>query len=124
MSNYNSARYVVIMLAATLTLAYAAVADFSGKWSGSAPDNAGGMYVVLQQEGTLLTGSAGPTESKQFPIMAGKVGGDHLTFEIKMGGGIIRFDLIGTTSELRGIARILEDDGNTDTAKVVLERVP
>src|ERR1700692_333765 len=99
MSNYNSAKYLEIMLAATLTLAYGAVADFSGKWSGSAPDNAGGMYVVLHQEGTTLTGSAGPSESKQFPIIAGKVDGDHLTFEIKMSAGIIRFDLAGRASE-------------------------
>jgi hypothetical protein len=60
MSNANPAIHVVIMLVATLTLAYAAVADFSGKWSGPAPGNAGGMYVVLRQDGTTLTGSAGP----------------------------------------------------------------
>jgi hypothetical protein len=106
-----------------LTSAYAAEANFSGKWLGSSPDM-GAMYAVLKQEGTTLTGSAGPSESKQFPITTGKVDGDRLTFEAKMGGGTIRFDLTSTASELRGTVRLFEDDGNTANTSVVLKRAP
>ncbi len=84
----------------------------------------GAMYAVLKQEGTTLTGSAGPSESKQFPITTGQVDGGRVTFEVKMGGGTIRFDLTGAASELHGMMRLIEDDGNTADARVVLKRVP
>jgi len=122
MSTINSGRFFLILLAATLSLAWAAAGDFSGKWSGSAPGGPGGMYVVLHQEGTKLTGSAGPTQSRQFPIVNGTVEGDHLVFEIKMGGGTIHFDLVSAGAELTGTARISEDDGHTDSTKIVLKR--
>jgi hypothetical protein len=136
MSNYNSAglergrakaaALFVVTLVGMLAAAYAATADFSGKWSGSSPDkdSMGPVYAILRQEGSTLTGSAGPSESKQFPITSGKVDGDRLAFEIKMGGGTIRFDLTGAASELRGTAQILEDDGHTASANVVFKRVP
>jgi hypothetical protein len=117
---------IALVIVATLASAYAAAADFSGKWSGASPDNdsVGTMYAVLKQEGTTLTGTAGPSESKQFQITTGKVDGDHLIFEIKMGGGTIRFDLTSTSSELRGTMRLSEDDGHTANANVVLKRIP
>jgi len=92
----------------------------------SSPDNdsVGTMYAVLKQEGTSLTGSAGPSESKQFQITTGKVDGDHLIFEVKMGGGTIRFDLTGTSAELRGTMRLFEDDGHLANPNVVLKRIP
>lgn len=117
---------LILLVVAMLTSAYAAAADFSGKWSGSSPgnDSVGTMYAVLKQEGTTLTGSAGPSESKQFPITTAKIDGDHLIFEVMMGGGTIRFDLTNTASELRGTMKLLEDDGNTANANVVLKRIP
>jgi hypothetical protein len=122
MSTINSRRFFVIVLAATLTSAWAAAGDFSGKWSGSAPDGPGGMYVVLHQEGTKLTGSAGPTQARQFPMVNGTVEGDHLVFEIKMGGGTIHFDLVSAGAELTGTVRMSGDDGHTDSTKIVLKR--
>lgn len=73
-------RAIALVIVATLTSAYAAAADFSGKWSGSSPDNdsVGTMYAVLKQEGATLTGTAGPSESKQFQVITGRVDGDHL----------------------------------------------
>jgi hypothetical protein len=116
----------LVIVGAMLTSAYAASADFSGKWSGSSPDDhsLGTIYAVLKQDGDTLTGSAGPSESKQFPITTAKVDGNRLTFEIKMGGGTIRFDLTSAASQLRGTMRLLEDDGHTANANVVLKRIP
>lgn len=110
---------------ALLTAVAAAAGDLSGKWSGSSPDGkpVGTVYAVLKQDGMMLTGSAGPNESRQFPITTGKVDGDHLTFEVKMGGGIIRFDLTANGSELKGTMRVFEDDDHTDSANVVLTRI-
>jgi hypothetical protein len=131
MSNYSTSSAgrgwakPLVLVVAILTSAYAAAADFSGKWSGSSPDkdSVGTVYAVLKQEGTTLTGSAGPSESKQFPITTGKVAGDHLNFEVKTGGGTIRFDLTQTALELRGTMRLFEDDGHTANASVVLKRI-
>jgi hypothetical protein len=129
MSNYNCGKSgrgrarILVLVVTMLISAYAADVTFSGKWLGSSPDM-GAMCAVLKQEGTTLTGSAGPSEAKQFPITTGKVEGDRLTFEVKMAGGTIRFDLTSTTSELRGTMRLFEDDGNTASASVVLKRVP
>ncbi len=63
MSNYKSGRNgrgrgkVLVLVVAMLAVAYAADANFSGKWLGSSPD-LGATYAVLKQEGTTLTGSA------------------------------------------------------------------
>jgi|SRR5581483_10343073 len=103
-SSLGRRRAIALVIVATLTSAYAAAADFSGKWSGSSPgnDSVGTTYAVLKQEGTMLTGSAGPGESKQFQITTGKVDGAHLIFEVKMGGGTIRFDLTSTSARNSG----------------------
>lgn len=105
----------------------ASAADFSGKWSGSSPDSKSvkTVYAVLKQDGTTLAGSAGPSESHQFPIATGNVDGDHLIFEVRMSGGVIRFDLTAVASELKGSMHLSEDGGqHTDNANVVLKRVP
>ena len=104
----------------------ASAADFSGKWLGSSADpSVGTMYAVLKQDGGTLTGSAGPSESRQFPITTGKVDGDHLVFEVTMRGGVIRFDLTAAASELKGTMNLSEDGGqHTATASIVLKRIP
>jgi len=114
-----------MVILALLTAVSASAADLSGKWSGSSPDGkpVGTIYAVLKQDGVTLTGSAGPNESRQFPITTGKVDGDHLTFEVKMGGGIIRFDLTATGSELKGTMRVFEDDDHTASTNIVLTRI-
>src|SRR5579871_1505749 len=112
-----------MMMAGLLVSVCASAADFSGKWSGSAPQ-AGSLYAVLKQDGTTLTGSAGPNESRQFPIVTGKVEGDHLLFEVKMAGGEIRFDLTAAGPDLKGTIRLSEDGGqHTANDSAVLSRV-
>lgn len=134
MSNFNSthekckvARLVLIvaMVLPPLTSAYAQAAGVSGKWSGSSSDNGpiGTVFAVLKQEGTTLTGTAGPSESKQLPIASGKVAGERLTFEVKMGGGTLRFDLTDAGSELRGTVQLSDGGGHTESSKVVLKPV-
>ena len=119
-----SAPSVVAWAVVCLAAISMAATDYSGKWSADLPAKGGGIFAVLQQDDAKLTGSAGPGETKQFPITTGKVEGDHLVFEVKTGGGTIHFDLTGTAGELRGTARILSDDGHTDSANIVLKRVP
>ena len=113
-------------MVALLAAVCASAADFSGKWAGSSPDDksVGTIYAVLKQDGTTLTGSAGPKESRQFPITTGKVDGDHLTFEVNMGGGRMRFEVTAAGPELKGTMQIFEDDNHTASANIVLTRSP
>lgn len=78
-----------------------AATDHSGKWSGTSPQM-GKVYAVLQQDGAKLTGSAGPSESRQLPITTGRAEGDHLTFDVKIGG---RNDALRSHRERGGAAR-------------------
>ena len=112
-----------LLIMALLTSAYA-FAAVSGKWTSDGSDSVGGIFVVLRQDGTHLSGSAGPNASRQFPILSGTVKGDHLSFEVKMGGGTIRFDLVSARAELKGTSYLSEDDGHTDSMDVVLKRIP
>jgi hypothetical protein len=103
--------------------------DVSGTWSGAfTPCEPGGsahespVYMVLKQAGSTLTGTAGPGKSQQFPIQNGTVDGDHLTFDVQMGGGGIALDLKLVAGELRGEMQLTEGRRKT-TAKAILRRV-
>jgi len=109
---------------ALLSAAYALAADYSGKWSSAGNSSAGAMFVVLKQDGASLSGSAGPAESRQFPIVKGKAEGDHLVFEVKMGAGTMRFDLVAGGTELKGTAHLSDNEGHSDSMDLVLKRIP
>jgi len=117
MSAPSVAAWAVVCVAAISM----AATDYSGKWSGTSPEM-GAVYAVLQQDGAKLSGSAGPNEARQFPITTGKAEGDHLIFDVKMGGGTMRFDLTANGAELRGTVHLSEGDQNA-SASVVLKRV-
>jgi len=117
MSACSVAAWAVLCFAAIST----AATDYSGKWSGNSPEM-GTVYAVLQQDGPKLAGSAGPGESRQFPITTGKADGDHLTFDVKMGGGTMHFDLTANGADLRGTVQ-LSDGDNHASANLVLRRV-
>ena len=124
-TNLKKARMAALLCTiALLSSICAFAADFSGKWSSAGNNPAGAMFVVLRQDGNKLSGSAGPTESHQFPIANGKVDGDHIIFEAKMGGGTIRFDLASDGATLKGTARMSDEDGHSDSMNIVLKRVP
>jgi hypothetical protein len=124
---FRSRRVLVFMIAMWLPAAGAMAADFTGRWSGSFTDSDTGktspIYCILKEDGSTLTGSAGPSESHQMPITGGKIEGDHLTFAVRMAGGTITFDLTNDGGELKGPMHI-SDDGHTANARVVLKRIP
>ena len=115
------ARSVGAWVAVCLAAISMAAMDCSGKWSGTSPEM-GAVYAVLRQDGAKLTGSAGPGESRQLPIITGRVEGDHLTFDVKMGGGTLHFDLTVNGAELRGTVQLSQGDDHS-SANVVLKRV-
>jgi hypothetical protein len=113
-------RLLLLLVSAVTLLA----ADATGKWTGTLTPDDGGegpAYLVLKQEGTKLTGTAGPGEDKQTPIENGKVDGATITFELPAGGGVMKFALKQQGEEIKGdVSR--ESDGQKQTAKLAVKR--
>ena len=55
-------------------------ADVTGSWSGSS--YGGPWYLVLKQQGTEVTGTAGPNAAQQMLKLAGKLDGEQLSFKL------------------------------------------
>ncbi len=120
-------KFAGMLVMIVLSLTGALAADVTGKWSGTFVDGDSGkessIYAVLKQSGTTLTGSAGPSDAHQLPILTGKIEGDHLIFSVQMSGGTIHFDLTNDGGELKGKMQVSED-GHTAHATVTFKRVP
>jgi uncharacterized protein (TIGR03435 family) len=87
-------------------------ADVTGGWTGTA---GGPLYIILKQDGTRLSGSAGPMAAEQMATFEnGKIEGDHITFRVGPFQMDLRLEgdrLVGQTVEAEGPGR-----------KVVLKR--
>lgn len=115
-----------IVLLAALT---ASAADISGKWSGSftmtgsgGETQVGTAFVVFQQKGTELTGSGGPDESSQWPILKGKVEGNRITFEVQSDGPLYKVDVMLVGDHIKGDVMVVQD-GQTSKGHVDVTRV-
>jgi len=103
-------------------------ADATGKWTGtmtvSRPDGspkAGPALVILKQDGSTLTGTAGPDEGGQRAIEKGKAENGNLTFEVPNGELVMKFQLKQEGDAITGqISR--NHEGETQTAKLELRR--
>lgn len=130
--NSLAARFsVAVFLAVTLGSAARAQppGDVSGTWSGTivitmpdgkvAPDKA---VLVLQQNGAVLTGTAGASIDKQSAIENGKVGADGIRFHVSAGGGM-DFHLQLEQGALRGDA-VANTPRGAMTARLEAIRAP
>jgi hypothetical protein len=79
MTKSHLARLAVLVLLLSPSL-FASAEDLSGKWSGTFvvtvgenPPQDDTAYMVATQKGADLTGTIGPNESQQFPILKGKI---------------------------------------------------
>jgi uncharacterized protein (TIGR03435 family) len=103
----------LILFALFPALACLQAADVTGSWSGSY--YAGPIYLVLKQQGTEVTGTAGPSASQQMlKLAAGKLDGENLTFKV----GPLEVNLRLQGDDLKG-----ELKEPNDTAPLVLTRV-
>jgi hypothetical protein len=111
-----------------LLFASLAAADLTGKWTGSfdttGPDGEmkqSTAYMDLKQNGSEVTGTAGPNQNRQWPIMKGKIDGDQITFEVQSDGPLMKFELRLVDEHLKGEAHA-ERDGKTMKAKLDLTK--
>jgi len=105
-------------------------ADVSGKWSGSfdvtgpdgetKPDTA---FLNIKQDGAKISGTAGPSEDKQFNIKTGQIDGDKITLEVELeDGGVLSFDLKLEADHIKGNVKGQMGDDKV-TAKLDVTRV-
>src|SRR5579883_1764747 len=108
--------------------AWTAGADVTGKWTGTfvmdgAKDGARESAVILnlKQDGSVLSGTAGPTEDQQWPVEKGRVEGDRGHLEVQSSGPLLKFDLALASDHLKGDAHI-SANGQELSAKVDAQR--
>jgi len=117
----------VIGLVLLFSLNTIAAEDLTGKWAGSFIMTLDGetrddvAYMELKQNGTELTGTAGPNVDKQWNIQKGKVEGNKVTFEVQTEEPLIQFELELVNGHLKGNAKAAHD-GKTMSAVLDLER--
>ena len=110
-------------------LAFAA--DVTGKYSGTytstgsdGQSNESGVFVILKQTGTQITGSGGPDESRQYPIRNGKIVGTTITGEaVNPDGPIYKLNLTVTGDKIAGSVEVNLPNGQTGQAKLSATRV-
>ena len=97
-------------------------ADATGTWTGTltrSEGQSGPARLVLKQDGDKLSGTAGPDENEQRPILNGKVENGALTFELDNG---MKFTLKQDADEITGeVTREME--GETQRGKLAVKRV-
>lgn len=117
------------MLLAVFALTAAADTDITGKWSGSvnatSPDGEATnqpAFLILKQTGSEITGTVGPNEDEQVPIVKGKIEGAKITIEANHEGHTVKLALVLAEEHIKGEASI-EMEGQTKTVKIDVTRV-
>jgi hypothetical protein len=112
------------LLLLTLTAVSLLAADATGTWTGTLTpigDEPHSAHLVLKQDGTKLTGTAGPQPEQQSAIVAGKAEDGKITFEVGAGEATMKFVLRQEGNEIKGdVTR--EQNGEVQTAKLVVSR--
>lgn len=106
---------VCILFAATL--AVAADSDVTGKWTGSfnvtgpnGETDDSTAVLMLKQTGTAITGTVGPNDDQQFPILKGKIDGDKITLEADHDGHTMNFNLVLAAGRIKGEVQMSHDN--------------
>jgi hypothetical protein len=114
-------RHIFLYLATAIGLLGA---DATGTWTGTftpAGDHSEPAHLVLKQEGTKITGTAGPRAEEQHQILNGKAEDGVITFEVQGGKALLKFVLKQDGEEITGdISR--DEEGGKKTAKLTVKR--
>ena len=100
-------------------------ADVSGTWVGTLSPPGGGsenFLLILTQDGTKVTGTAGANESDRHALEKGAVQGDRLTFEVQAPNGTLVFDLKVNADEINGTLTFKNGEQVLGTARVSVKR--
>ena len=115
---------MVHLLTLLLTALAAFATDVTGTWRGTlTPDGRQPIsaVLVLRQEGSTVTGTAGESEEDRQPISHGTIKDDVVTFELAVGESSMKFDLKLNGDDLTG-GVVRERDGQLLKATLQLKR--
>src|ERR1051325_5942865 len=108
-------RTLLCILIAALALV-GADSNISGKWSGSfiittpeGEQKEATALMILNQKGSEITGTVGPNEDEQFPIVKGTIEGDKISLEVEHEGATVKFALVLANDRIKGDAAISHD---------------
>jgi len=117
------------ILLATIAPAQAQKTNVTGKWTGTltrtAPDGQTqsiNFIFDLTQKGKVLTGTAGPTEERQWPIEKGAVDGIKVTFQVQQPDGPLRKCALTLVKDRLQGPMTLEFKGQTAEVKADMGR--
>jgi hypothetical protein len=103
----------------------AIAADVSGRWVGTLVAANGvseRFLLILEQDGTKVTGTAGANELDRHPIEKGTCEGDRLTFEVPTPEGTLAFDLTAKADQINGNMAFKRGDQVLNSAQVSVKR--
>jgi len=113
--------WLVFAMAAAL-----GAADASGKWSGNVTAPGGELttaYFELRQSGEDLSGTAGPSAGRQFPIRKARIQGSKLTFEVAMpDGATMKFGLVLEAERMQGEMTREKSGEGEETSRILVRR--
>jgi hypothetical protein len=116
-----------LVLAALAGVAFAD-GNVTGKWTGSfnmtgpnGETKETTALLLLNQNGTDITGTVGPDEDERITIQKGKIEGDKITLEAEQDGRSIKFDLVLAADRITGDAS-MSGEGQTAKAKLDVSR--
>jgi hypothetical protein len=97
--------------------------NISGKWQGSFDVTASDgstqhdtAFLILEQRGSEVKGSAGRSEEMQTPLTDGLYRDGTLTFQMNVRGGTVTFHLASAGDHMRGTATGVVPDGTMKAA--------
>lgn len=118
----------LLILACLLTAVSLAAADVTGKWRGSyestnasGETRKGAAYLELKQEGSTVTGVAGPNENDAHQVKNGKFEQNKVTFTISTNDADMLIELTLAGDELTGVAK-RDGDSSRPPAKLTFKR--
>jgi hypothetical protein len=121
------AKRVVLLALLLIAPVAGAQTDLSGTWSGpfimtvdgETHDNT--AVMILKQKGNELTGTAGSSAERQWPIVKSKVDGASAEFDVQSEGPLVHFSVKLVDGHLKGEAKA-EFEGQRLTGTVDLQR--
>ncbi len=86
-----------LMIAVGMQAPGAKVESVAGTWTGTADytapsgeNQSGGAWCIFKQDGGTVTGTAGPDEMQQVPVLDGRFADGKLTFRIEVSGDSVQ----------------------------------
>lgn len=121
------AAFAILLM--TIAPVQAQKTSLTGKWTGTltrtAPDGRTQSIEFifnLTQKGKVLTGTAGPTPERQWPIEKGAVDGTKVTFQVQQPDGPLRKCTLALVKDRLQGPMILEFQGQTVEVKADMGR--